>query len=131
MAIHVVTTKPLDVQAAVWDPTDPVQRALVLAWLQDSLGEDEVNWNFHPSGAIHIDAYGQGLLALPGEAIVFNPASGSLTAFAREDFEQVFDYSHTLIDPAQYVTQPHPIAVGIDPAGDDDFVVYVFEVVSV
>lgn len=131
MAIHAVTTKPFEVQAAVWTPTDPINRALVLAWLQDSLGEDEVTWAHHPSGVIYIEAYGQDLAVMPGEAIVFNPATGSLTAFSRDVFEATFDYSHTLIDPDQYVTVQHPrVFAGIDPASGSDTLL-VFEVVGV
>ena len=134
MAIHVVTTKPAEVQAAVWDPTDPVQRALVLAWLQDSFGEDgQVEWDFHSDGSIHVIAVSTGyeVLVGPGQAIIFDPETGALFGASEDAFREAFDYSHVLIDPDQYVTQPHPSFIaGIDPASDGATVI-IFEVVSI
>jgi hypothetical protein len=93
--IDFVQTKPIQCQAAVWDPTDEVQRATVLAWL-DGLG---FNFAVHPAGPLVV---GNSQVAYPGDHLVVDLEFGpTIAVFTCEEYQNRFDFVSSAYDPHQ------------------------------
>lgn len=100
--IHAVLTKPVEVQAAVWDPKDIVQRGMVLGWLT-SVFDPRRFWyevgTVH--GGLHLYFEDRQMYVIAGHTLVLDPTTGVLASYSPEDADEIFTYDRPLVDTNQ------------------------------
>jgi len=99
IGIDFVETKPLQCQAAVWDPEDARQRGTVLGWL---LGHN-VPYSVHPNGTLILFPQDpeMGHPVYFGEYVVISPETGDIGVYDLEVYEANFQNAETAYDPNQ------------------------------